>query len=196
MHKRKTVGIDEAGRGPLAGPFSVGLVLIKNDRRLDLFGLRDSKKLSESNREKWFLKIKEWESKGLITTAHVFVSAKIIDKKGLAYVSRYAVKKLLDKASINPKDARVFLDAGLHAPKEFVQESIVKGDEKIAAISLASIIAKVKRDHFMVRVSKRYPSYQFDVHKGYGTKKHIALIRTEGVTDLHRRVFLKNIKFR
>jgi ribonuclease HII len=72
----------------------------------------------------------------------------------------------------------------------------VKGDEKIPAISLASIIAKVKRDHFMVRISKKYPRYKFDIHKGYGTKKHIDIIRTEGVTDLHRMGFLKNIKFK
>lgn len=193
---RKVVGIDEAGRGPLAGPLSVGLVLIYDNRKLNLFGLSDSKKLTENSREKWFLKIKSWESSNLIKTAHVFVSAKIIDRKGLTYASRYAVKRLLQKVSINPDDVQVFLDAGLHAPKEFLQESIVKGDEKIPAISLASIIAKVKRDRFMVRISRKYPIYEFDVHKGYGTKKHLFIIRKEGVSDIHRKGFLKNIKFK
>lgn len=196
MSMRKVVGIDEAGRGPLAGPLSVGLVLIKKRRQLDLSGLRDSKKLTEINREEWFLKIKDWEKRDLITSAHMFVSSKIIDKKGLAYASKYAVKKLLDKALINPKDVRVLLDAGLYAPKEFLQKSIVKGDEKISEISLASIIAKVKRDRFMIRISRKYPIYEFDVHKGYGTKKHISIIQREGISDLHRNRFLKNIKFK
>lgn len=194
MRGRKTVGIDEAGRGPLAGPLSVGLVLIKQHKKLDFSGLRDSKKLTERNREKWFLRIKDWEKNGAIIIAHVFVSTKVIDKKGLSYASRYAVQKLLKKVSVNSKDVHVLLDAGLSAPKEFTQESLVKGDEKIPAISLASIVAKVKRDQFMVRISKKYPMYKFDIHKGYGTKEHIAIIKKRGITNLHRMRFLNNLK--
>jgi ribonuclease HII len=183
------IGIDEAGRGPLAGPVSVGAVMVKSDFDFSIFkNLKDSKKLSESKREEFFEVIKK-----RIKFSVVMVSNKIIDKKGISYAICFAIKSLLKKLDPNIKKTKIFLDGSLKAPEEFTQETIIKGDEKIPAISLASIMAKVTRDRHMKKISNKYPAFNFDIHKGYGTKRHIEAIKKHGPSELHRKSFISRI---
>lgn len=183
------IGIDEAGRGPLAGPVSVGAVMVQNDFDFSIFkNLKDSKKLSEAKREEFFEIIMK-----NIKYKVVMVSNKIIDKKGISYAIRFAIKSLLKKLNPNIKTTKVFLDGSLKAPEEFSQETIIKGDEKIPVISLASIMAKVTRDRYMKKISKKYPLFDFHVHKGYGTKKHILAIKKYGPSEIHRETFISRI---
>ncbi len=183
------IGIDEAGRGPLAGPVSVGAVMVPYDFDFSIFkNLKDSKKLSEARREEFFEVINK-----KIKYAVVMVSNKIIDKKGISYAIRFAIKSVLKKLNPNPNQTKIFLDGSLKAPAEFDQETIIKGDEKIPVISLASIMAKVTRDRHMKKISKKYPFFDFQVHKGYGTQKHILSIQKHGPSDLHRKTFLSRI---
>lgn len=185
-----TIGIDEAGRGPLAGPVSVGAVMVQSDFDLSIFkNLRDSKKLSEARREEFFEIIKKRKIKAEV----VMVSNKIIDKKGISYAIRFAIKSLLKKLNPNVKQTKIFLDGSLKAPQEFIQETIIKGDEKIPVISLASIMAKVTRDRYMQKISKKYPLFGFHIHKGYGTKKHISAIKRHGPSEIHRKTFISRI---
>lgn len=191
---RGTIGIDEAGRGPLAGPVSVGICYIPKGIRLNFKGIKDSKKLSEKDREKWFLQMKEWQREQKIRYAVSLVSEKIIDKKGIVYAISLGMKKCLQKIAVDPGEVQVLLDGGLKAPREYQkQKTIIKGDEKFPVISLASIAAKVTRDKYMVRIAKKYPEYGFEVHKGYGTKSHRELIRKHKPSLIHRNSFLKDI---
>ncbi len=183
------IGIDEAGRGPLAGPVSVGAVMVKSDFDFSIFkNLKDSKKLSESKREEFFEVINK-----KIKYKVVMVSNKVIDKKGISFAIRFATKSLLKKLNPNIKNTKIFLDGSLKAPVEFTQETIIKGDEKIPAISLASIMAKVTRDRYMKKISNKYPAFNFDIHKGYGTKRHIEAIKKHGPSELHRKSFISRI---
>ncbi len=188
------VGIDEAGRGPLAGPISVGVVFIPVRGKLNLSGLTDSKKLSEKGREEWFQKMKQWQKEGKLRCSVSLVSNTVIDKKGIVYAVNLGMARCLKKLNINPKHTLVLLDGSLHAPKEFThQRTIIKGDERISVISLASIAAKVTRDRYMVRLAKKHPQYGFEVHKGYGTLAHRKAIKRYKAATPHRRSFLKNI---
>lgn len=189
-----TVGIDEAGRGPLAGPVAVGAVRIKADFDAKFFvGIKDSKKLSAKKREEWFKRAEEARSAGILDWAVSLVSEKSIDRVGIVPAIRSGMKRCLEKLSAETTD-RIFLDGGLKVSEEFVnQETIIKGDEKIAIISLASICAKVVRDRYMTKLSVKYPVYGFDIHKGYGTKAHIAAIKKHGPAVVHRKSFLRNI---
>lgn len=189
------VGIDEAGRGPLAGPVAVGAVQVY---KLDKFkklvrGIKDSKQLSESDRELWFLKAREARRRGELDFSVSLVSEKVIDKHGISYAIRLGIKRCLSRLKV-PKEAQIFLDGSLKAPVEFKHQlTVIKGDEKIPVISLASVCAKVTRDMKMVRVSKKFPKFGFEVHKGYGTRAHLAAIKLHGPTPLHRLSFLKNV---
>jgi len=187
------VGIDEAGRGPLSGPLSMGLVAFSNNHGLSFSGLKDSKKLSSKKREDWFKKINLWQKEGKLIFSHIFISPHVIDTKGLAWALRRAVELVVKKSGIRVRGTKIFLDAGLRAPRQFNQKSIVKGDEKIPTISLASIVAKVKRDRYMVRIAKKYPQYGFEIHKGYGTVLHRKFIKKHGVTAMHRKSFLNSL---
>lgn len=188
------VGVDEAGRGPLAGPVSVGVVSIPIKTKLLFEGLTDSKKLSEKKREEWFQKIQEWNREGKLQYAVSLVSSSIIDKKGIVFAINLGMSRCVRKLGINPKQTLVLLDGSLHAPKEFLhQRTIIKGDEKISVISLASIVAKVTRDRYMVKLAMKYPEYAFDVHKGYGTLIHRMAIKKSGISKIHRKTFLRNI---
>lgn len=188
------VGVDEAGRGPLAGPVSVGVVSIPIKTKLLFEGLTDSKKLSEKRREEWFQKIQEWNREGKLQYAVSLVSSSIIDKKGIVFAINLGMSRCVRKLGINPKRTLVLLDGSLHAPKEFLhQRTIIKGDEKISVISLASIVAKVTRDRYMVKLAMKYPEYAFDVHKGYGTFIHRMAIKKSGISKIHRKTFLRNI---
>ncbi len=196
------IGIDEVGRGPLAGPVAVCAVLIyaEHYRRVTkLFPVtKDSKKLSAKARGEWLVKIREAEEAGCLATAVAFVSSSIIDKKGLAPSIRTAIAKAL--AIVMPTKGRplwamILLDGGLRAPAEYVnQETIIKGDEKELAIALASIVAKVTRDARMVKLGKKFPVYGFENHKGYGTRAHYTAIKKHGITPHHRKSFLKGFQ--
>ena len=186
------IGIDEVGRGPIAGPVTVGAVLLPNSYSWhDFKGLKDSKKLTKKDREVWFSQVR---GMGGISYKVSSVSEKVIDKKGIVYSIRLAILRSLNKLDVNPKECLVLLDGGLCAPKKFVyQKTIIRGDEKEYSIALASIMAKVTRDRKMVQLSKKYPEYGFDSHKGYGTKRHYEEIKKHGMCDIHRRSFFKGL---
>jgi ribonuclease HII len=111
-------------------------------------------------------------------------------------VIRSLIKKALKRLQLNPADCIIKLDGALRAPAEYRQETIIKGDSKEAVIGLASIVAKVTRDHHMLKVAKKYPTYGLESHKGYGTKNHIAAIKKHGLTTIHRASYCQNIKIR
>ncbi len=192
--ERFVVGIDEVGRGPLAGPVCLGAVIFLSTSISRRFvGVKDSKKLSIQKREEWFDLLITEKKRGKINYSVSFSSQKIIDTKGLSFAIQKALAECLKKLNINPKKVEIFLDGGLKAPKKFLfQKTIIKGDEKIRAISLASIAAKVMRDRRMVIWAKKYPQYGFEIHKGYGTALHRKNIKKHGISPLHRKSFLKN----
>lgn len=189
------VGIDEAGRGPLAGPVAVGGVRISNSFNKKFFkGIKDSKQLTEEERELWFSLAQEARRSGQLDFAVSLISEKVIDKHGITYAIRLGVKRVIDKLGVKGEDSKIFLDGALKAPQEFSNQlTVIRGDEKIPVISLASICAKVVRDRRMVRLSKKYPEYDFDLHKGYGTLIHREAIKKHGLTGIHRLSFLKNL---
>ena len=179
-------GIDEAGRGPLAGPVAVGIFIAPNNFDYKILqGLRDSKKVSAKKREEIFLKIKNLKKMDKVDFAVTLVSEKYIDKNGITKAV---------KTKLNPKKTFIYLDGLLHAGEGFKQETIIKGDDKIPAISAASICAKVTRDIYMQKISKKFPKYGFEIHKGYGTKGHIETIKKYGLSSIHRGSFCKKFK--
>lgn len=189
------IGIDEAGRGPLAGPVAVGAAMVPVDFDWDLIpGVGDSKKVSEKNREAIFLRAQQLMRDGVLESAVILVSTTIIDTKGITHAVHTGIERALKKLAPHPKTTRVLLDGLLHAPEIFShQETIVKGDEKEKLIGLASILAKVTRDHYMTKMSPLYPRYGFEIHKGYGTKMHRTQIIECGVCPLHRASFCKRL---
>lgn len=195
------IGIDEVGRGPLAGPVTLCAcaILEKDARRIlrnEFKGLRDSKKISPQKREALWKIAKLQKKEGAIMYAVSHVSAGIIDKEGIGNAVRKGIKRCLKKIEADPKKSKILLDGSLYAPEEFKnQKTIIKGDDRIPVISLASVIAKVTRDKKMVRLSKIYPAYGFDIHKGYGTSLHIKSLKTQGPCDIHRRSFISNIVY-
>lgn len=184
------VGIDEAGRGPLAGPVSVACVVIRSGAVSKAFPkTRDSKKLSPKRRDEWFEEIIRLKKEGALSCAVKLVGAHAIDSKGISFAIRQGITTILNTINV-PKNTPILLDGGLKAPEKYRhQKTIIKGDEKELSIALASIVAKVTRDRHMVRVAKKYPAYGFEIHKGYGTKKHVDIVRKKGVTPLHRKTF-------
>ena len=189
------IGIDEAGRGPLAGPIAVGAFSVRDRSVLKRFkGVKDSKQLSELQREEWFRKIKSEKAKGGILYAVSFSSCGVIDSKGLTHATRAALNrclKRLEKNNFAPLTSRILLDGSLYAPPRYMnQKTIIDGDAKEPVIALASICAKVLRDRKMKRLAKEYPQYGFEVHKGYGTKAHYRAIKKQGLCPIHRKSFI------
>lgn len=185
------IGIDEAGRGPLAGPVAVAAVaaLIKDFKNKKiLFGIKDSKKLTAKQREEW----KNTIIKNFFYEVSL-VGVGIIDKNGIVSAINTALvrnlKKLKKKINFHPSECFIMLDGSLKAPKQYAQETIIKGDEKIPLISAASIIAKTHRDKKMINIHKKNPLYGFDLNKGYGTEFHINKIKELGITPYHRKSF-------
>lgn len=192
------IGIDEVGRGPLAGPVGVGLCAIKKDKLViakKIFkNFKDSKQLSEKQRYEWLEKIKSAEKEGILFYKVFMSSEKIIDEKGISFAIKSAMNKCLDFFDFNPKTVEMRLDGSLYAREEFKnQKTIIKGDEKELVIALASIVAKITRDEYMKKIAKKYPDYGFDIHKGYGTKSHRDIILKNGPSKIHRVSFLKKI---
>ena len=175
-------GVDEAGRGPLAGPVYAAAVILGPD--FDTEGLRDSKKLSESKRYSLAVRIK----KNALTWSVGICSASEIDEINIHQATLLAMKRAIEGLS-GYTSIKVMVD-GLFCPQvDFPCEAIVKGDDKVAEISAASIIAKTERDLKMIEIDKIYPGYQFKKHKGYPTKLHIEMIKSEGLCKYHRKSF-------
>ena len=188
------VGIDEAGRGPLAGPVAVGMVKIPpNFNRRFFYSIKDSKQLSPEERELWYALALESKKEGVLDFAVSLVSEKIIDRKGIVHAIKVGIKRCFKKLAIE-EDSQIFLDGSLKAPEQFKhQRTIIKGDEKMPIISLASIVAKVTRDRLMVKISKKFPAFNFHLHKGYGTDMHREALKKYGSTVIHRQSFLKHL---
>lgn len=187
--------MDEAGRGPLAGPVAVGAVIvpINFDWRL-VRGAKDSKQMTPVAREHMFARMRELERAGALRLAVSFSSANIIDRRGIVPAIHSALARCLIKLDARPHECEIRLDGNLTAPEQFEnQRTIIRGDELETIISLASIAAKVQRDRLMVRCAKEHPKYGFDVHMGYGTLVHRTAIRKHGFCKLHRTTFCKNL---
>lgn len=191
------IGIDEAGRGPLAGPVAVGVVAVPQgyDIKKNFPGVADSKKLSPKKREILFALLEAAAKRGEVSYTVQFASAAYIDKLGITKaISQGLIRGLrrLTKVSvqkIHVAHVRVLLDGSLKAPKEYRQKTIIRGDATEPIISLASVAAKVVRDRYMVQLAKKFPQYGFDVHKGYGTKAHSKTIQRFGRCSEHRKSF-------
>ncbi len=198
------VGVDEAGRGPLAGPVAVGaaLVPVKFDWAL-LPGVGDSKQLSEKKREAVFTAAEVLRKQGMLNVAVVLVSAAEIDRVGITPAIKGALAEALATVlqvsgrSHTATEVTIKLDGGLKAPSAYVhQETLIKGDQKEKVIGLASIAAKVTRDRYMeaLALEAAFAPYQFAKHKGYGTKLHRAAMAEFGLSCEHRASFCKNIQ--
>ena len=207
------LGIDEAGRGPLAGPVAVGVVSVPEgfDVAKEFPGVKDSKKLSEKRREEIFERLVtmaggiEGDPDTTTSLRSVgygagvrfvveFESAAVIDKEGIAPSVRRALSRGVNALAPDAALVKVQLDGALRAPPEYAQETIINGDELIPLISLASIAAKVSRDRLMVAYALEYPLYGFEKHKGYGTREHYALLAMHGPCTIHRRSFLHEVE--
>ncbi len=196
------VGIDEVGRGPIAGPVTVCAVAIRAAayKASRWSGLTDSKQMTKSAREKWYTKAKLLEKEGKIRIVLASQTAAQIDKKGIADCIRLCIAKSLQMLDLDPNQTRILLDGSLKAPIEYAnQETVIKGDQKHKIISLASVIAKVSRDAYMAIQARTYPEYGWQSNAGYGTARHYKALKKLGFTRLHRKSFLtkfidKNIK--
>ncbi|ADL42827.1 Ribonuclease H [Caldicellulosiruptor obsidiansis OB47] len=178
-------GVDEAGRGPLAGPVFAAAVVM--DRKRIIEGVRDSKKLTPKKREKLFEEI----IKGSIAYSVAMVDSKIIDEININNATFLVMKNAIENLKIEPD---IVLVDGYEIPNlNFNQRAIIKGDRKSYSIACASILAKVSRDRYIVEISSKYPLYKFEKHKGYGTKEHIEILQKYGPCEIHRISFLKNI---
>lgn len=177
-------GIDEAGRGPLAGPVVAGAVVLKKDTQI--LYLNDSKKLSEKRREELYLEIQE----KAVSWAVGIAGPERIDEINILQATYEAMREAVSKLSVPPD---ILLNDAVTIPGlDIPQVSIIKGDAKSVSIAAASVMAKVTRDHMMARYGELYPQYGFAKHKGYGTAAHIAALKEFGPCPIHRRSFIKN----
>jgi len=198
------VGIDEAGRGPLAGPITAAALAVigpisnfkflisKQQRNLKF--LKDSKKLTSKRREEFY---------GILTRhprirwAAASVGPATIDRINVARAANLAARRAFERLVVKMGNSRsyfktfVLLDGRLSFKSEFPQETVIKGDEKIWSIAAASVIAKVARDRKMRRLARKFPAYGLEIHKGYGTRMHYQKLRKHGPSEIHRKTFLK-----
>ena len=178
-------GIDEAGRGPLAGPVVVAGVIMQGDSMIE--GVNDSKKVSEKKRELLYDKILE----EAISYSVAIIGQDVIDEINILNATKQGVTSVVKELDVRPD--LIIIDALEHIDTNGVPyKSIIKGDAKSESIAAASIIAKVTRDRIMREWDEVYPQYGFITHKGYGTAKHISAIKEYGLTPIHRRSFTKN----
>lgn len=178
-------GIDEVGRGPLAGPVVTAAVILPKDCRI--MGINDSKKLSEKKRNELYDII----INNAVAYSFGVVSPKEIDEINILQATYKAMREALSKLSVKPDF--VLADAVTIPDIECEQKGIIKGDAKSLSIGAASIIAKVHRDRMMEEYSKIYPEYHFEKNKGYGSKEHLEALKKYGISPIHRKSFLKNI---
>lgn len=191
------IGVDEVGRGPVAGPVAVcaTAMCITDYKKMKWGVLNDSKKMTKKGRVLWYEEVLRLRGAGKIRFAVVYRSNVFIDKKGVSLAIRESIVQALDELSLSSDECTVLLDGSLKAPKEYThQKTIIKGDQKEKIISLASVIAKVSRDTKMEQLHKKYPVYHWKDNKGYGTALHYRAILEHGPTLLHRKTFLTKIK--
>lgn len=178
-------GIDEAGRGPLAGPVYAAAVILPKGHIVE--GVNDSKKISEKKRDLLFDKIIDECVCYSIGTA----SEQKIDEINILQATFLAMRRAVEGLEIKPDIALV--DGNKKPGLDIAEQTIVKGDSKSANIAAASIIAKVSRDRYMLEMAEKYPEYQFEKHKGYGTKLHYEMLEKYGISPIHRKTFLKKL---
>ena len=178
-------GVDEAGRGPLAGPVAVASVIMPLDEDKIVAGVNDSKKLTEKKREKLFDDI----LKNAIAYHIELIDHKVIDEINILNATKLGMKNCIEKLEVKPD--LVLIDA-VKLDVQVPTESIIKGDAKSYNIACASILAKVSRDRLMLELDEIYPEYGFKKHKGYGTKAHIEALKQYGKCEIHRDSFIKN----
>lgn len=190
------VGVDEVGRGCLAGPVSVGVCAIqkKNMKLLEELGLKDSKQLSARKREAFDAKLRELEQQEIVRLAVASSSSEWVDRQGINPAIHRAIEEAIKMTGIGHHESHVLLDGGLHAPRSyFKQNTVIRGDTLHPVISGASIIAKVYRDALMETLDEKYPEYGWYDNKGYGTKAHMDALRKYGLTELHRYTFCQGL---
>ena len=178
-------GVDEAGRGPLAGPVCAAAVLLPTG--LEIAGLNDSKKLSEAKREALYDVIKE----NAVSFGIAFATVEEIEERNILGATFLAMNRAI--AQLDPAPKLALIDGNRSTGITSPSRCVVGGDAKCASIAAASILAKVTRDRYMRQMAERYPEYGFDVHKGYGTKAHYAALRAYGPCAIHRPSFLKKM---
>lgn len=178
-------GVDEAGRGPLAGPVCAGAVILKKGQVIE--GVNDSKKLSEKKREKLFDVIKE----EALAYGIGWASVEEIEEINILNAAMLAMKRAVEQLSVKPEYA--LIDGNKTPELKIPSMAIVKGDSLSESIAAASILAKVSRDRLLLELAKDYPEYHFEKHKGYGTKLHREMILKYGPCEIHRLSFLKKI---
>ena len=177
--------VDEAGRGPLAGPVCAAAVILPCG--LEIEGLNDSKKLSEKKRDKLFESIcSEAVSYGI-----AFASVEEIEEINILNAAMLAMNRAIEKLSVKP--ALALVDGNRNSAIKMPSRCVVKGDAKCADIAAASILAKVTRDRYMLEMAEKYPAYHFEKHKGYGTKLHYEALREYGPCEIHRPSFLRKM---
>ena len=176
-------GVDEAGRGPLAGPVCAAAVILPKD--LEIPGLNDSKKLTDKKRRELMPIIKEQA----LAYGIAFASHEEIDRINILQATFLAMERALAQLNIKPDLA--LIDGNRQKDFGINVETVVKGDSRSANIAAASVLAKVTRDNYMEEMAKAYPGYGFEIHKGYGTKAHYEALRNLGPSPIHRMTFLK-----
>ena len=182
---RLLCGVDEAGRGPLAGPVCTAAVILP--RGLEIEGLNDSKKLTEKKREELYGVIcKEALSFGI-----AFATVEEIEERNILGATFLAMNRALEQ--LDPQPELALIDGNRNTGILVPSRCVVKGDAKCADIAAASILAKVTRDRYMLEQAKLYPEYRFEQHKGYGTKLHYEALREYGPSPIHRMSFLKKL---
>ena len=178
-------GVDEAGRGPLAGPVFAAAVILPLDCGID--GLNDSKKLTEKKRDELFDIIREKAVSFCVASA----SVEEIEEFNILQATFIAMKRAVEGLEVKPDIALV--DGNRKPGLDIAESTLVKGDARSPSIAAASILAKVSRDRLMMKIDEEYPEYKFSQHKGYGTKLHYEMIEKYGISPVHRRSFLKKI---
>ncbi len=182
---RAICGVDEAGRGPLAGPVCAAAVILPQG--LQIPGLNDSKKLTDKKRRELFPIIQE----KAIAYGIAFATHNEIDEINILQATYLAMERAMNQLSVRPELA--LIDGNRSKNFGIPVETVVKGDSLSASIAAASVLAKVTRDDYMLEMAKAYPQYDFDVHKGYGTRLHYEKIAKYGVCPIHRMSFLKKL---
>ncbi len=178
-------GVDEAGRGPLAGPVCAAAVILP--RNIEIVGLNDSKKLSEKSREKLYDEICE----KAMSFGIAFASVEEIEEFNILNAAMLAMNRAI--AQLEPQPELALIDGNRSSAIEINSRCVIKGDAKCADIAAASILAKVTRDRYMLEMAEKYPEYHFERHKGYGTKLHYEALREYGPCEIHRPSFLRKM---
>lgn len=178
-------GVDEAGRGPLAGPVCAAAVILP--RGMEIPGLNDSKKLTEKKREALYDVI----CSSAVSYGIAFATVDEIEEVNILNAAMLAMNRAIEKLSVQPTLA--LIDGNRNSAIKIASRCVVKGDAKCADIAAASVLAKVTRDRYMLEMAEKYPQYKFEKHKGYGTKDHYAALREYGPCEIHRPSFLRKM---